>query len=332
VSSQPFVEVVEAAYRIELPEHEWLLGIATAAQAAIRSPWGVLVNRFSKPGADTARPLWDPVCAEVEDALLRDTFAAFAATPPGETSQVLSSGVATVSEALGLGAAFREHEVSRRFIQPHGAEDMLWITVPDPTGHSLGLGFGLPEITRVPKRTRRHYARLGAHLTTAFRLRRRFDADRLQSRATEPAVTFDYQGLVQDVRDAAANPSDREALRAAAVAIDRARGELRERAPHEAMEIWNSMVQGRWSVIDRFDHGGRRYYVAHRNEAVSEPLSELTAMERLVAEYAALGHSNKFIAYELGLSASSVATYLRRSIRKLGAVNRLGLVRRLKRS
>ena len=43
--------------------------------------------------------------------------------------------------------------------------------------------------------------------------------------------------------------------------------------------------------------------------------------------YAALGHPNKLIAYEMGLSASSIATYLARAAEKLGADSRPALIR-----
>jgi DNA-binding CsgD family transcriptional regulator len=40
--------------------------------------------------------------------------------------------------------------------------------------------------------------------------------------------------------------------------------------------------------------------------------------ERQIAGWASLGHSNKLIAYELGLPLSTIATHLRRAVRKLG--------------
>jgi DNA-binding NarL/FixJ family response regulator len=55
----------------------------------------------------------------------------------------------------------------------------------------------------------------------------------------------------------------------------------------------------------------------------------LTDRERTVAHLAALGKSNKLIAYELGLGESTVATHLSTAIRKLGATSRIDLVRLL---
>lgn len=53
----------------------------------------------------------------------------------------------------------------------------------------------------------------------------------------------------------------------------------------------------------------------------------LTGHERSVAFYAAAGHSHKLIGYELGLSPSSVALYLRRALTKLGVRSRAELAR-----
>jgi DNA-binding NarL/FixJ family response regulator len=119
-----------------------------------------------------------------------------------------------------------------------------------------------------------------------------------------------------------------EALRAAVVAMDRAR---RPGRPHadDALAAWQALTQGRWSLLDRFEEGGRRYLIAHRNVPAADGPDAFTPPERLVAQYASLGHSNKLIAHELGLSIGTVARHLRRASAKLGARSRVDLVRKL---
>lgn len=56
-------------------------------------------------------------------------------------------------------------------------------------------------------------------------------------------------------------------------------------------------------------------------------LTALSARERAVAELVGLGYSNKHIAYELGLSLSSVATHLRRAKAKLQVDSSAALAR-----
>jgi len=86
-------------------------------------------------------------------------------------------------------------------------------------------------------------------------------------------------------------------------------------------------VARRWSLVDRFDSDGRRFLVARRNEPDVRDPRALSPRERQVAAFAALGHSNKLIAYTLGLSASTIATHLAAAMRKLAVRSRVELAR-----
>jgi DNA-binding CsgD family transcriptional regulator len=119
-----------------------------------------------------------------------------------------------------------------------------------------------------------------------------------------------------------------EQLRSGVAAIEHAR-RLAADDPHEALAIWEALVEGRWSLLDCFERDGRRYWVAHRNEPEVPEVRALTGREQQVAAYAALGQSNKLISYELGLSRSSVAAHLRSARAKLGATTRVALVQAL---
>lgn len=52
----------------------------------------------------------------------------------------------------------------------------------------------------------------------------------------------------------------------------------------------------------------------------------LTERESQVIEYLARGHSCKYVAIELGIAASTVATHVRCSLRKLGLRHRIELI------
>jgi DNA-binding CsgD family transcriptional regulator len=54
----------------------------------------------------------------------------------------------------------------------------------------------------------------------------------------------------------------------------------------------------------------------------------LSPRQRQVVAYASQGHSNKRIAFELGLATSSVSDYLATASRKLGVDSRVALIRR----
>ncbi len=118
----------------------------------------------------------------------------------------------------------------------------------------------------------------------------------------------------------------RKRLRDAALAVDRARGKLRRIDADSALGTWLGLVDGRWSLVDKFDSDGKRYVLARRNEPHTQGLSLLTKRERAFVGYAAMGHSNKQIAYDLGIAHATVRVLLARAAQKVGARNRQELV------
>ena len=90
--------------------------------------------------------------------------------------------------------------------------------------------------------------------------------------------------------------------------------------------MWHALVNGRWTLVDHVDRDGRRYFVARKNDPEVARHHALTRRERQVIGFAAFGHSNKLIAYELGLSVSSVAAYLEIAMEKLGVATRAELI------
>jgi DNA-binding CsgD family transcriptional regulator len=80
-----------------------------------------------------------------------------------------------------------------------------------------------------------------------------------------------------------------------------------------------------WTVVEEFERDGFSYQVLRR------PLDtlrghRLTKRQEQVLEYACEGHSNKSIAYALGLSPSTVGVLLYRAAAKLGAKTRFELL------
>jgi DNA-binding NarL/FixJ family response regulator len=69
-----------------------------------------------------------------------------------------------------------------------------------------------------------------------------------------------------------------------------------------------------------------KFLVARRNDPASAPQERLSPRESQVAALASFGHSNKVIAYELGISLSTVATLLKSALTKLGLTTRLELI------
>ncbi len=116
------------------------------------------------------------------------------------------------------------------------------------------------------------------------------------------------------------------AVCAAAMAVDRACEAMGRADGEEAIDAWGALLSGQWSLVHHFEQDGRRYLVARRSNAKTRHHPALSRRETQVAGHAALGHSNKFIAFQLGLALSTVATHLAKALRKLGVSSRRELV------
>ncbi len=95
-------------------------------------------------------------------------------------------------------------------------------------------------------------------------------------------------------------------------------------------EIWNEVAAGLWGFEDAFDHNSQRYLVAVRRSGKDAERAALSPREREVCVLLAQGESNKFIAFELEVTASTVSTWIRRIAKKLGLATRLELVAALR--
>jgi DNA-binding CsgD family transcriptional regulator len=175
-------------------------------------------------------------------------------------------------------------------------------------------------------RSRELWTRFAAHLGTALRLRR---SKNEASPDSAPAVLLPSGRLEHGNAETVAAAT---ALAGAAKAMDRARGKLRRLDPEAAAALWRTMVSGEWSLVDWYDHDGKRFLLAQENQIPGPTNRALTRREEQVVACAAMGHSNKLIAYDLGLSTGTVAVLLGRAARKLGVSGRVSLVRAFRES
>jgi len=117
------------------------------------------------------------------------------------------------------------------------------------------------------------------------------------------------------------------ALRELAVAFERERGPARAREDTRAvLALWWGLVEGRWSLVERFEAGGRRYYVAQENPPDMVPLASLDLLERRLVTLIGTGQSEKAAAHALGVGPSRVSTLLKTTLAKLGLRSRVDLV------
>ena len=161
-----------------------------------------------------------------------------------------------------------------------------------------------------------------AHVAAAQRLLRAFVKG-----AAAPAAIFEADGRVAHVEKH--HEGALPLLRERVLAVDRARGKLRRTDPDRALASWHALLRGQYSTIDRFESDQRRYVLAFVNEPKLLDPRGLTAAESAVAAWAARGHPEKVIAYELGIAQGTVSALLSRAYKKLGVRSRAALVARL---
>jgi DNA-binding CsgD family transcriptional regulator len=190
------------------------------------------------------------------------------------------------------------------------------------SGTSLGVAFGvwLKECRRPTAVERTRWSCISAHLGAGMRLRAATRRLPLDSAPVE--AVLDSGGRVQHARAGAASVGARELLREAVRPIEKARTTEGRRDPDAAMDSWEGLVDGRWSLVDRFDTDGKRFVVAVQNDPAHPDPRGLTMCEREVAEFVGLGRSTKEIGYILGVSLSAVTNLTARAQDKLGLTSR----------
>ncbi len=190
----------------------------------------------------------------------------------------------------------------------------------DAYGHGVAVGVSLPGAESVGRLTPVQQ-RVGVHFNTARRLRESLDGAEIFERAE---AVFEVDGRVAHLEGDAGQA--REALTETVRRIDHARSRA-QRDREDSLELWKGLAQGRWSLIDRIDTDGRRFYVAVANPAADIPARSLNDLERQIVAMAIAGEPNKGIGYALGFAASTVAGKLSEAMRKLGVPNRIDLIR-----
>jgi len=315
--------IVEAAYRLDGGEPEWLERVAQATDRAIEGAFGTVAFSYRVlPGGHLR--ISQPVPAGGRRDLAKVAADMHAQPIPAIVARMYVGGTTVASAVHDFGASGDAAAMARVewALKKTGAGDFLGVLVGDPTGNGCVISLAIRERRTIPPAVERVWARVTTHLAAGMRLRR-------AAERTEAVVT--PGGRIEHAEGSAKPADAREALRRAAMDIDRARVVFGRGDPGEALEIWRGLVFGRWSMVDRFDADGRRYFIARRNDPQVRDPRSLTARERQVAAYVALGRSTKLIGYALGLSESAVATHVSAILAKLRVRSRAELAALLSR-
>lgn len=203
------------------------------------------------------------------------------------------------------------------------AKDILMVGAHSGAGAGVVFAAVHKETVEPTPLQRKRWPQIAAHVGAGLRLRATADKLPLDSPSSE--AIFDPGGKLHDARAAAQDSSARERLREAVRRIDRARTAAGRMDADAAMDAWEGLIDGRWSLVDRFDTDGRRFVVAMKNDPAFPDPRGLTPRERQISEFVGLGQSSKEIAYTLGISLSAVTNAVASTMAKLALTSRAEL-------
>jgi DNA-binding CsgD family transcriptional regulator len=316
------LDCLSAGYRLDLDDAAYVENLTAEAARLMDRGLGVLVytydaSDFSNPiidhqgTSDAFDPSWLPryhaaltELGESDDPTKPTGFAAWGTMTCGQASQV--PGMRRYLPA---------------FAHIGGARDTFAVNALDASGRGLWLGAPMLDTTKVDAETKLLYSRLAAHLTAAVRLRR--------TRAPNaPAAVMSVDGKLLHAHDHATSEAKDELARATR-AFEHARTRAARHDVERTTRRWRPLVESTWTLLDEFDRDGRRFIVAVDNRPpTAAPRGALSEREHQVLTHAVLGHTNKEIAYELGISDATVRVLVHRAARKLGVTTRSEAVAR----
>jgi len=297
------IDLAEAAYDLDLPDSEWLPNIIDAGFPLFDRGFGVAGGIYSRPADGTEATLHQLHVAGGPRGFASRLARIAAQVPHSRTYLGLCSTLGEASgETCALAGATRAPEERR-------ATDALGLWAFDTFGMAAFIIAPVHQCTRMRGPIRVQWRKVGAHLNAGFRLR---------------------HALVAPDERAHEHQSAKRALREAAVRADRSHRHSAERDRLAALRAWTDLVEGRCTMVDRFESGSRRFVLASCNPPGTRDPHHLTRREVEVATRAACGETGKRIGWELGLSTSRVSGLLRDVMRKLRVSTQPELVEKMR--
>ena len=323
------IDLTEAVYDLEASDDEWLPRLLEQGLPVLDRGLGVAGYEYGRPPDGGAVELLGVHPVGTPEDFAERHMRALSTTSPEVLREQVRPGCATTGSQE---SADRPEWLAHYTSHVTYCKDVLFLTAVDTKGSGVAIVAPLKKVTTLANRDAQRWQMLAAHVETGHRLRqglagRGTGEDASTDLPHDAEAIFDAKSFrITDAVGRAKDPGVAKRLREAAVAVDRARGKMRETDPDKALEIWKALVRGRWSTVDWFDSDGRRFVLALPNSPhISDPRG-LTERESQVVAYAVLGQTNKMIGYRLGLSKSHVSMLLRSAMRKLNVQTRSQLV------
>jgi DNA-binding CsgD family transcriptional regulator len=312
-----YVSIVEACYRQDELDQAWLDGVLTAARPLLdlggglglsmvqEGPLGRKVTLSQGAGqlANMLQLSW-PVVEQL-DAETYQQF--FYPRQPVVSASTLVAGFAPPVQAAFAG-----------LMKHAGCEDLLGMLGYPGDGWAFALFVAVAPGSVTPA-LREALRRLRIHIEASLRLRLFGSADSV--------AVIRPDGKLEHVRAGALAEDLRAAIGAQAASIDQARTREGRADADRALAVWHALVEGRFSLVERIEPDGRRYYHAFENAPHVRTQRAITETEALVLSLSLRGLSGKEVAYSTGLSQARISTALATAAERLGFSRREDLLR-----
>lgn len=303
-ASRAALAVAEVVYRENESEQAWV-------EELRRTALGVVPSAALSVGTFLFTPSGEFQPKSFAGATLDSFMQSIDLAPPTTLRRVFASGpIVKVTDRVA------PSDPSWAYVVKEGYREIVGCVCRDTSDYGVFLAFHQTRETTLSPEDRRRLSRVSAHVAAGLRLRAR-------KRNTE--AVLDGDGKVLDASGRAQGREARETLKRAARALDRALAQA-PREPEACLSTWRALIDGRWTLAEHFESDGRRFWVALENTPREAHVRRLTPRERTVVGYLALGHAQKLVAYELGLSEAVISTLIASALQKLGAGSRAELL------
>lgn len=318
----PELEFMEACYEQGVADAAWGMRLAERMGRVVPEAIGVMATpyriepagvRYLRIGGD-ARFVAQPAYAEASRRAM-ENMNGFA-----PRQRFLDVVLGTLPMATVVSEWPREMADMVRKAMPWANSDCIGLFGTLNGQHGYLISPGAPGCFRLTRRRRGQLRRLSEHLAAGYWLRAlRAPAAPLEHGASAVCAP-DGRVLHQD---GDLSPELSAPLVAAVRNMDRARCRRRKQTPEEAVELWQALIAGQYTLVESFERNGRRLILVVRCRTPRPALSE---REAAVAAAVSRGAANKTIAADLGLATATVGVHLARALRKLGCPSRTALV------
>ncbi|MFT3921838.1 MAG: helix-turn-helix transcriptional regulator [Myxococcales bacterium] len=312
--------MVEAAYQLGGSETAWLASLLEHAGGDLDTGSGV----YGFTGDDSAPDLaTSPAFAErrLSPAFL-ERVAALNAEAPNAIFELLKKRLVTcggLEQVLGPESPVVSH--FRGLMASAGIVDGFCMFAQDTRGGSVTISAPSSAVVSPAPRVRGMWQRVGLHVVAGLRLRRRLAAS-----ATQRDALLSPTGALEDASTAIADDgAARRSLAEAVRSMEQARRANVRSSPAEALQLWQGLVAGQWSLVDHWESGGRRYIAAYENRPGQRDPRALTPTEQSVLRCLSLGATNGEASYALGLPEKTVSACVTQILKKLGLRSRVEL-------